>query len=314
LPAVRSQRPATREVSPREAVENLSLVLTARRTLRLLLRKLSQERVLMRASALAFDSLLAIVPFMAVSMGSVGLLGGRETLRDLLRELAYYYVPRAAGEAFDHSLDLAASLDFHAIGLFGLLALVPVVFALVDSVEHALADMFGMPRRTHWFRLLLLGALLSLAPLGSVLSVRYVPLASLALHQWLTPFGLLFFLLYAVFRRMPRLRISRRAAAVGALSAALILATAKLGFGVYAQLAVSLHALWGAVAFVPLFLVWILLCWYAVLSAAAVACVTHAELAVREAGEPKRSERPRRRRSRLRQRLAARPSQRAPGT
>ena len=266
----------------------------------------------MRASALAFDSLLAIVPFMAVSMGSVGLLGGRETLRDLLRELAFYYVPRAAGEAFDHSLDLAASLDFHAIGLFGLLALVPVVFALVDSVEHALADMFGMPRRTHWFRLLLLGALLSLAPLGSVLSVRYVPLASFALHQWLTPFGLMFFLLYAVFRRMPRLRISRRAAAVGALSAALILATAKLGFGVYAQLAVSLHALWGAIAFVPLFLVWILLCWYAILSAAAVSCITHGELAVREAAEPLRRERPRRRRSRLRQRLAARPSQRDP--
>jgi membrane protein len=308
LPVVRSLRPATLDVPPREALQNLGRALAARRTWRLLLRKLSEEHLLMRASALAFDSLLAIVPFMAVSMGSVGLLGGRATLHDLLRELAYYYVPRAAGEAFDHSLDLAAALDFHAIGLFGLLALVPVVFALVDSVEHALADMFGMPRRTHWWRLLLLGGILSLAPLSLVLSVRYVPLASFALHQWLTPFALLFFLLYAVFRRMPRLRISRRAAAVGALSAALILATAKLGFGVYAQLAVSLHALWGAIAFVPLFLVWILLCWYAVLLAAAVACVTHGELFVLEAAEPLRSERPRRRRSRLRQRLAARSS------
>jgi membrane protein len=290
-------------------------VLTARRTLRLLWRKLGQERALMRASALAFDSLLAIVPFMAVSMGSVGVLGGRETLRDLLRELAYYYVPLAAKEAIDHSLDLAATLDFHAIGLFGLLALVPVVFALVDSVEHALADMFAMPRRTHWWRLLLLGGMLSLGPLGSVISVRYVPLASLALQQWLTPFVLLFVLLYLVFRHMPRLRITRRAAAVGALSAALILATAKLGFGIYAHLAVSLHALWGAIAFVPLFLVWILLCWYAVLSAAAVACVTHGELVRREAIEAVRRERPRRRKSRLRQRLAARrPSQRDPAS
>jgi uncharacterized BrkB/YihY/UPF0761 family membrane protein len=227
----------TRDVSPSEALQNLAQVLRAGRTLRLLLRKLSHERVLMRASGLAFDSLLAIVPFMAVSMGSVAVLGGRETLRDLLRELA---------------------------------------------------------------------------PLGSVLSVRYVPLASVALHQWLTPFMLLFLLLYLVFRRMPALRISRRAAAVGASSAALILATAKLGFGIYAQLAVSLHALWGAIAFVPLFLVWILLCWYAVLSAAAVAAVVNGELALREAVEVARRERPRRRRSRLRQRMLARPSQRAP--
>jgi membrane protein len=305
---MRSSRPAARDVSPSEALQNLVQVVSAGRTFRLLLRKLSHERVLMRASALAFDSLLAIVPFMAVSMGSVAVLGGRETLRDLLRELARYYVPRAAGEAVDHSLDLAATLDFHAIGLFGLLALLPVVFALVDAVEHTLADVFGMPRRTHWWRLLVLGGLLSLAPLGSVLSVRYVPLASLALHQWLTPFMLLFLLLYVVFRRMPRLRISRRAAAVGASSAAVILATAKLGFGIYAQLAVSLHALWGAIAFVPLFLVWILLCWYAVLSAAAVAAVVNGELAQREAVVIVYRGRPRRR-SRLRQRLLARPGQ-----
>jgi uncharacterized BrkB/YihY/UPF0761 family membrane protein len=160
--------------------------------------------------------------------------------------------------------------------------------------------------------LLVLGGLLSLAPLGSVLSVRYVPLASMALHQWLTPFALLFVLLYLVFRRIPRLRISRRAAAVGASCAAVVLATAKLAFGIYAQAAVSLHALWGAIAFVPLFLVWILLCWYAVLSAGAVAAVVHGELTFREAVEVARRDRPRRRRSRLRQRMLARPSQRAP--
>lgn len=260
----------------------------------------------MRASALAYDSLLALVPFLAVSLGFVGMLGGRETLVELLRAIADYYVPSAAGPAVDHSIDLAQTLDFHAIGLLGLFALLPVVFALVDAVEHALADVFGMPRRTHWWRLLALGGLLSLAPLGLVFSVRHVPLASYALHQWLTPFLLLSVLMFSVFRWLPRLRVSRRAAAVGAFGAALVLATAKLGFGIYAQLAVSLHALWGAIAFVPLFLVWILLCWYVVLGAAAVAAVIHRELLVRETAEVVRRARPRRRRSRIRQRLAQR--------
>lgn len=283
---------------------NLYKVLSTRGTLRLLLRKLHKERVLVRASALSYDSLLALVPLFAVSMGSVGVLGGRATLSDLLREMASYYVPSSAGPAVEHMIGLAETLDLHAIGLFGLLALLPVVFALVDSVEHALADVFGMPRRTHWWRLLWLGGLLSLAPFGSVLSVRYMPLASYALHQWLTPFLILSTLLYLVFRWLPRLRVSRRAAAVGALSAALILSTAKLGFGIYAQLAVSLHALWGAIAFVPLFLVWILLCWYAVLCAGAVAAVVHGELALCELPQVSPRERRRRRRSRLRQRLA----------
>jgi membrane protein len=283
-------------------------VVRARRTYRLLLRKHSHERLLMRASSLAYDSLLAIVPLMAVSMASVGVLGGRDTLSSLLHELAQYYVPTSAEEAVDHLIKLAETLDLHAIGLVGLIALLPVVFALIDAVEHALADVFGTPRRTHVWRLLLLGALLSLAPLGSVLSVRYVSVAALPLRQLLTPFGLLALLLYLIFKHIPKLRVSRRAAAVGALSAALILSVAKLGFGLYAHLAVSLHALWGAVAFVPLFLLWVLLSWYAVLFAAAVTAVLHGELLLLENPALARRSQPRRRRSRLRQRLVQRMS------
>lgn len=289
-------------------------MLGARRTYRLLLRKLSQERLLVRASALAYDSLLAIVPFMAVSMGLVATVGGRDSLASLLRELALFYVPRSAGEAVERLIGLAETLDFHAIGAFGAVALLPVVFALVDSVEHALADVFAMPRRNHWWRLLVLGMLISLAPFGSVVSVRYVSLAALPLQQWLVPFGLLTTLLYVVFRRMPRSRVSRRAALLGGVSAALILSTAKLAFGIYAKLAVSLHVLWGAVAFVPLFLVWILLSWYAVLFAAAVAAVLHHELMLVEYPRQVTKSRPSRRRRRLRERIIRRASLATPSS
>jgi YihY family inner membrane protein len=135
-----------------------------------------------------------------------------------------------------------------------------------------------------------------------------VSVATLPLRQLLTPFGLLALLLYLIFKHIPKLRVSRRAAAVGALSAALILSVAKLGFGLYAQLAVSLHALWGAVAFVPLFLLWVLLSWYAVLFAAAVVAVLHGELLLLENPALARRSQRRRRRSRLRQRLVQRMS------
>ena len=96
---MRSQRPAP--VSAREALDHLIQVLSSRATLRHLLHKLHKEHLLIRASALAYDTLLALVPFLAVSMGSVGVLGGRDTLSELLRELARYYVPRSAGPAIE---------------------------------------------------------------------------------------------------------------------------------------------------------------------------------------------------------------------
>lgn len=304
-----SSRPAPAKVPPREALRHLGEVLGARRTWRLLAAKLNHDRLLLRASALSYDTLLALVPLLAVSMGSVGIFGGRASLASMLRELARFYVPSSAGEAVSRLIEMAETLDFHAIGALGLIALLPVVFALLDAVELALADIFGMPRRTHWWRLWLLGMLLSLAPLIAVLSVRYIAFAANPWLQSMLAMVLLCSMLYAVFRRMPRVRISRRASAMGALSASLILGLVKIGFGIYAQLAVSLHVLWGAIVFLPLFLVWVLLGWFAVLFATAVASVLHRELRRLDDTTPPK---PRRRRSRLRRRLLDRALSTAP--
>ena len=176
------------------------------------------------------------------------------------------------------------------------MALLPVMFSLIDAVESALSDIFRAPRRTHWGRLLLLGGLLTLAPLGSVLTVRY--------DHLLMPLLLIAALLYGIFRRLPRVRISDRAALSGALTAGILLSLAKVGFGLYAtHLARSIHIIWGAIAFVPLLLIWVLLSWSIVLFGAELTSVLEMQLAELETLSMPRRKSGSLRRRRLRRRI-----------
>ncbi len=280
-------------------------MLTSRRTLRTLGNKLRHDRILMLSSGLAFETLLSIVPLTAVAMALVRALGGPALQFDVLHFLAAQYVPSAAGGAIERILPLIEHLDLETIGWLGLVALAPVMFSLIDAVELALSDIFAAARRTHWFRLAFLGAVLTLGPVGSVLTVRYAPLDMLAFGQVLTPFLAISILLYAVFRGLPSIQLSERAALSGALTAGALLATFKAGFGLYAtHLATSIHLLWGAVAFVPLLLVWVLLAWATSLLGAEIAATVHHELELVESPSVHLPRQRRRTRSRLRRRLA----------
>lgn len=264
---------------------------------------MGHDRVLMRSSALAFDTLLSIVPLTAVIMAATRALGGSERQDALLRYIVDQYAPAATGGAIDRLLPLVARLDLRTVGIVGLVALLPVIFSLVDAVEGALSDIFRAPRRNHWWRLLVLGGLLTLAPLGSLLTVRYVPWDALAFDHVVTPLLAVSLLLYGIFRMLPSIEIRDRAAIVGALTTGLLLSFAKAGFGLYAtHLARSIHMLWGAVAFVPLMLVWVLLSWYLVLLGAEVAVVLDHVLSGIEGCHPP-GRHPVRRTSRLRRRL-----------
>ncbi len=272
---------------------------------------MGQDNILMRGSSLAFETLLSIVPLIAVIMAATRALGGSTQQVALLHYLAEQYIPASAGAAVNRVLPLIESLDLRTIGIVGLIALLPVIFSLVDAVEGALSDIFGAPRRNHWWRLLVLGGLLTLAPIGSLLTVRYVPWSALAFDHVVVPSIAVALLLYGIFRKLPNARISHRSALTGGVTAGILLALAKAGFGLYAtHLSKGLHLLWGAIAFVPLLLFWMLLTWCIVLFGAELAATIERVLTGIEQPHLHRK-RALYRRSRLRRRVARKAVQEA---
>jgi len=279
-----------------------------------IVRRVVTDRVPQRAAALAFYTLLSVVPILAAAFALLSRFGGLAGSQSVVRFVADRYFPRATDAAIDAMTPLVTRTQVSAAGLIGIVLLLPVMTSLVRQAESALADIFRAPPQPVWSLRFLLHAALALgAPMLAVVGSRYLPhfaaggpLELVDMH--LGPLLMSTAVLFLVYAYLPGRHVSRRAAALGALVAALLLEAGKLGFSLYVTyLGRSVHLVWGTVAFVPLLLVWVLLIWMFVLLGAEVAATAH-ELAGRLDAPPlrRRGSNVRRWRRRLRRKTAAR--------
>lgn len=252
-----------------------------------IVRRVVADRVPQRAAALAFYTLLSVVPILAATFAVLSRAFGQAGSQAVVRFVADRYFPRATDAAIDAVTPLVTRTEVSTAGLLGILLLLPVMTSLVRQAESALSDVFRAPPPPTWSLRFFLHAALALgAPVLAVLGAHYVPhfaaggvYSLVDLH--LGPLLISAAVLYLVYAYLPGRHVRRRDALFGALVAAVLLEAGKLGFSLYVTyLGRGIHLVWGTIAFVPLLLVWVLLIWVLVLLGAEVAATVH-ELADR---------------------------------
>ncbi len=171
-----------------------------------------------------------------------------------------------------------SSLDFASIGVFGLLLFIYAAVALADSTEHLFNRIYEAPTQRpihirlaiHWSIITLGSGLLamSLYMSGQVIDwVGQIGAGStmMGILSHLVAMAASWVLLFLLYALMPNTHVSVRAAAVGALIAALLWEAAKYGFQIYVTKAVPYSAIYGSIGLIPLFLFWMYVTWLIVL-------------------------------------------------
>ena len=82
------------------------------------------------------------------------------------------------------------------------------------------------------------------------------------------------------YQAIPNLEVKLRDAFIGAIVATVLFEAAKFGFGIYILNFNSYQMIYGALATIPIFFVWIYVSWLVLLVGALVAAI------LREKGEP----------------------------
>jgi membrane protein len=239
--------------------------------------RIRADRIQPRAAALAFHTLLAFIPLTAITFALMHFFDQAEGPREILTTFVSRYFPRATDEVIDAVTPLVEHIRLETVGLISFATLLPISIALVNQIELAMTDIFRTPRPKRMVRLLVYAALVLVAPFTAMLTVRYTPDIDIItlLDRYLGPFLASTLVLYLAFRFLPGSHTRNRAALAGAVVASVLLSLAKLGFGVYAtEFAAGLHLAWGAVAFVPMLLIWVFVVWFLVLVGAELAAVT----------------------------------------
>ncbi|MDB3945500.1 YihY family inner membrane protein [Gammaproteobacteria bacterium] len=242
------------------------------------------------ASALAFTTLLALVPLITVSFSILSLFPFFSSWRGSVEDFLYSNLVPATGEVVSGYLREFSSQAGTLTGL-GLIALMATALLLLSTIEDALNGIWGVRKgRTLLQRLLLYWAMLTLGPilvvaslslssyLGSLVFLDLMPSLQLVSATVLPALpilveGLGFFLMYLVIPNCP---VRFRYALTGAITAMVLFEIAKNMFIFYVANFNTYQIIYGVLWTIPVVLVWIFVSWLVTLLGACVA----AEMAV----------------------------------
>lgn len=245
-------------------------------------RKLLQDQLLLRAPALAFFSLLSVVPLAALAFGVAKGFGLQDVLQKQLQEQM-----ALPGNIEIRILDFAqTTLEKAKGGLvagLGLIFLFITVTFVLSNIENSFNKIWGIKKGRSlsvkikdYFSMIFIGTILLLVSLSLTVAVTNIPSVLRPLNQVisfiisLVPYAIVWFLFAFFIIFMPNRRISLKAGLIAGIVSGTIYQLV-LNFYIRLQVTVSVYnAIYGSFAALPLFLIWIQISWICLLYGAEV--------------------------------------------
>ncbi len=246
------------------------------------LRVLEGESVRLRAMALTYISLFALVPALVVAFSVVQAFTGMERTSARVNEFLFENLAVGARTTIEPYLQrFVQNAHLTSAGLVGGAFLVWSAVSLFSNVDRAVNDIWGVKRRRrmasqaviYWMGLTL-GPLLLAASVMVGHSTRDF-LAGTGVRFLSVVAGALltcsfFAVLYVI---VPNTKVRLRAAVAGGLAAGVAWEIAKWGYTFAVAKFFRYHAIYGSVAAVPIFLLWLFVSWAILLFGARLAFV-----------------------------------------
>ena len=236
------------------------------------------------AATLAYATLLSLVPLFALA---ISVLSVSSLFAQWQSQVVHFLVNMVSPDALSRVEPTLLAFASQAAQLKGpsIIGLLITVLFLLERIYRKLAAIWiEQPRARLWVRVLhylgvsLLGPVLIglsfwlsgfLAALPLLQTWGFMaPVKAHALKA--IPVAMVFVGFYLLYRYAPPVPIRKRAALVGAALATAGLQLLKAGFALYIQWFPTYQLIYGALAAIPLFLVWLYLLWAMVLLVAAV--------------------------------------------
>ena len=261
----------------------VSAVHQLRGFLALVLERFGRHEAPQNAAALTYTSLLSLVPLMGVTLAIFSAFPVADRVYQVIQDFVFQNFVPTSGELLQQYLSEFSSKAARLSGA-GTAFLILVALMMMANIDRALNAIWEVrTQRRFSSKFLIYWAVLSLGPLligASVLATSYlvslpiwmqaassgVGRTLLALTPVLTS-AVAFTMMYLV---VPNRRVRLAHALIGGVFAALLFEAAKRGFGFYITQFPTYEAIYGALAAIPIFLVWLYLSWVVVLLGAEV--------------------------------------------
>lgn len=275
------------EIHPLERLK--STALSALRFVRFIVGRIQEDQVNRVAASLSYTSTLALVPALALALAILAAFPAFEKVRQsVLDFILSNFVPDTQLSMTDALTGfVSAAGELTTIGILGLIV---TSVMLLLTIEGAFNRIYRVLRpRPLMARLAVFWTVITISPLllglsfslsGYFLTVRTLfggeePGALSVLLGAAMPTLITAAAFTLIYTAVPNRRVRLGDAIIGGIVAALSFALLRYGFTVFVSSMQTYQTLYGAVAALPVFLVWLFLSWLVILAGAEITAGLH---------------------------------------
>lgn len=244
------------------------------------IKKILSSNIISNANSLAFSTILSLVPILSVLFMFFKVFGGKELVDNNLKPYIYKFLnPVSSKQINDYMDSFINSSTIETLGIIGFLFLIVTVFSIISSIEKVFNKIWEIENnRTFLKKIKNYWLIITLSPLLFLFSLSFTRLfkylynnfSFLETYFTFITFEIISFFLSAIFLSIllmfiPNCSVKFKYAFKSSLVATILYYIGKEIFLYYTKMAVSYHTIYGSMAVLPLFFIWIFVFWLIIL-------------------------------------------------
>jgi membrane protein len=245
----------------------------------LVIRDFYNNRSLLRAAALTYYTILSLVPLLALTFALLKAFGVQNQLQPLILDKLNV----GDGQIAEAIVGYINNTQVAQMGAVGLVFLLIAVISLLTNIEAAFNDIWGvnslrplLRRFSDYLSVILVGPVLLISAISMTSSLISHSFTQRLLEMQMigslivfvlkiTPFIFMWLAFTLLYVFMSNIKVQWRAALIGGVVGGTLWQIAQLGY-VHFQVGVARYnAIYGTMAALPIFMVWVYLSWVIVL-------------------------------------------------
>jgi len=263
------------EQNPAELSALYRTLLRQVQTVVLVGRDFAINQCLLRASALTYYTMLSIVPLLALTFALLKAFGVQNVLEPLIMEKLNV----GNGQAIQAIMGYINNTRVGSMGAFGLLFLLVAVVSLLTNVEKTFNHIWGvheirplMRRFADYLSVILVGPVLIISAISMTSSLTSYHLVQKLIEMQLVgslilllfkvvPFLFMWLAFAFIYVFMSNIKVEWRAAFIGGVVGGTFWQVAQWGYVNFQVGVAKYNAIYGTMAALPIFMVWLFLSW-----------------------------------------------------
>ncbi len=225
------------------------------------------------AASLAFSTLLSLIPFLIIVLAVLQSIGILESYYPQIESLMIDYLKEATGSTVSQYIRSSLThFQPKALGVTGGVLLLWTSLGLIRNIDIAFHRIWKIKiivpiyRRVWLYWIILVTIPIVLALFTGLKSIAFLNALNQNFeHQFLFSIVATLFL-FVMYKIIPNTKVNLLAAASPAILASLALAFVQNTFLWFSLRVFKQNKIYGSLASVPIFLVWLLVVWYVVLT------------------------------------------------